>query len=65
MIDPSAVFQNASTCLSVADVTQMIAGAQSATVANSGLAMGAFLVIGLVIGAAFMYLAIKAEVLHV
>ena len=48
-------------CLTPADISQMIAGAQSATVANSGNAMMMFFAAGAVMGIIIGYLVCKVR----
>jgi hypothetical protein len=59
-------FVNASTtCLSLEDIRQVIAGAESAAIAGAGEAIMIMFLSGIVIGALVMYLLIRSDVVHV
>jgi hypothetical protein len=50
-----------SSCLSQADISSMIAGAQSATVNNAGAAMMVFFIMGCIVGGIIVYLYMKGR----
>jgi hypothetical protein len=55
------LMDNSTACLSLADISQMIAGAQSATIANAGAAMMVFFGAGCIVGGIIVYLIMRVR----